>query len=414
MTPGQEDPSLAVPAMPPRGLQAWADGADARHAPNRAAQLGLFALLAVGSQDQREAHRQDAADLGVPRLGDEGSLQGLPEPVVSTIALDLASDHVAGHDWVPGERPMDPDATAGLRAALDAAPTTAAVCAYAYVNLDNPHDVERAMAGAAVAAIVVPPAFRTFVPLESAAPRAFSALTGCLDSPDPLAAEIAATALGGAEAPGARAAPAGVVESPISIAVHGTWSRLVKDRWYAPESGLHRLIRTESSVTELYTGDDYFRWSGTYREDDRERASAELLEWQRARGRIRVAFSHSHGGNVVLGAIDRGLEVSLLVLMHTPVLPRRPESWQRVRERVGRTLVMRSRGDPVVIADGLRTGSTPRPDASVLPHREIVAHWADVAAWFDHGLFVREQTWRDYRVAREVDYELGGLPVPRS
>ena len=404
--------------LPLRGMDAYRRLGSRPASLSRAAQLGYLAVFASGSESQRESARADAADLGVPRLINEGRVDGVGEETLSQLARSLAQDHAADGGWIAGVQPMAPTGIGLLRAELDSAPLAEGVAGFAWINLDNEVDVERAMAGAAVVGLAASSALlRAGAPVELLAPRAHSVLQGCLKSRDRLAAEIAAVALGAAtpslEGPVA-AVQEGASQDPISIAVHGTWSRLVEDRWYAPEGKLNRHIREESRVKELYAEEDYFRWSGAYHLAEREAASAELIAWQRARTRpIRVAFAHSHGGNVVMGAASEGLQVQLLVLMHTPVLARSEEAWSQVRQNVGRTLVMRTRADLVVLADGLRNGSTARPNQALLPFRELVAHWANRSAWFSHSFFTQTSVWHRYRVAREVDYELGGLPAPK-
>lgn len=404
--------------MPLRGLDGYRRPGLRSASLSRAAQLGLLATFACGSESQRESIRADAADLGVPRLIDEGQARNLGEHTLSSVAGSLAHDHAPHGGWVAGEKSMSPAGIGSLRAELDSNPTATGVAGFAWINLDNPVAVERAMAGAAVVGIAASQTLtRKGAPLELLAPRAHTVLQECLRSRDRLAAEIAAAALGSSSLPAQGPLAAEVISTPqdhSSIAVHGTWSRLIEDRWYAPEGELNRHIREESQVKELYAEEDYFRWSGAYSQAARDTGAAQLLSWQQERGRpIRVAFAHSHGGNVVLGAASLGLQVPLLVLMHTPVQERSADDWSRVRLNVGRTLLLRTRADLVVIADGIWTGSTPRPEPSQLPFRELVAHWSNRSAWFSHGFFTQASVWQKYRISREIDYELGGLTVPQ-
>jgi len=178
-----------------------------------------------------------------------------------------------------------------------------------------------------------------------------------------------------------------------SLTVHGTWARLDEDRWYAPGSELHSLLRGEVSPN-LFVQDGYFRWSGGYSKSAREDGAWDFALWKRTKdvGSIDTVYAHSHGGNVALSAIAKGERVRLLVLLHTPIVPRSKGEWARIRRNLGRVVVMRSRLDLVMLADGLRTRSTLRPSQSMLPHREILPHWKDGDAWFSHNLLSAMRT----------------------
>lgn len=119
------------------------------------------------------------------------------------------------------------------------------------------------------------------------------------------------------------------------------------------------------------------------------------------------------GGNVALSAIAMGERVRLLVLLHTPILSRPSAEWASIRSNVGRVLVMRSRADLVMLADGLRTGSALHPAQSQLAHREVLPHWRDGDAWFSHNLFVSHDNWTKYALAGEVRFEHGIAEGPQ-
>ena len=115
-----------------------------------------------------------------------------------------------------------------------------------------------------------------------------------------------------------------------------------------------------------------------------------------------TVFAHSHGGNVALTAAANGERIRMLVTLHTPALPRPDEQWAAIRARIGRVLVMRTRLDHVVLADGLVTGSTQRFDQAKLPHKPVVLHWANKDAWFSHSFFTKLDSWRKYDLAGAV------------
>ena len=187
---------------------------------------------------------------------------------------------------------------------------------------------------------------------------------------------------------------------------------MAETAWYRPGDDTHTHIKG-TCTRGLYAEDDYFRWSGAYSEFERSQASSDLVSWLEQRKiTLDTAYGHSHGGNVLLGA-ELSHPGALLVLLHTPVLPLADEAWTRIRGTWDRVLVMRARADPVVIADGLRTGSTGEPDRSKLPFRLIRPHIKDKRGWFTHGLFVQKRTWTRYRLSNEVTYERS-LPSRRE
>ncbi|MEV1131193.1 hypothetical protein [Agromyces sp. NPDC049794] len=105
---------------------------------------------------------------------------------------------------------------------------------------------------------------------------------------------------------------------------------------------------------------------------------------------------------MALTAAANGERIRLLVTMHTPVLPRPDEQWAAIRAHVARVLVMRTRLDHVVLADGLATGSTQRFDHAKLPHKPVVLHWANKDAWFSHSFFTKLDGWTKYDLAGTI------------
>lgn len=242
---------------------------------------------------------------------------------------------------------------------------------------------------------------------ESNAPQAFDVLRASLQSRNVLTSRVAAARLGfglGVDRDSATRVSAVDTARGDSITVQGTWSRISEESWHRPGDPTHSHIK-RSCTPGLYDEPDYFRWSGAYSQIEREQASTDLAAWLQIRDiALDTAFGHSHGGNVLLD-VKLKQPGELLVLMHTPVLPRSEEAWARIRATWHRVLVMRARADPVVIADGLRTGSTGEPDRTKLPFRLIRPHIKDRRGWFTHGLFVQEPAWIRYRLCNEVSYE---------
>ena len=103
-----------------------------------------------------------------------------------------------------------------------------------------------------------------------------------------------------------------------SITIHGTFARLRSD-WYKPGSAFHRYLKRRVSA-DLYSGDDYFRWDGRYSDASRQFGANDLKRWLR-KHKVRsldTVFAHSHGGNLVLTALSKGVKARLIVLMSVP------------------------------------------------------------------------------------------------
>jgi hypothetical protein len=191
-----------------------------------------------------------------------------------------------------------------------------------------------------------------------------------------------------------------------SLAIHGTWDRLNPGGWYKPESDLYSHL-TNKVTSNLFQGDGYFRWSGGYSEQQRQLGANDFRPWKAAYGvgTIDTVYAHSHGGNVALNLLANGERIRFLVLLHTPVIYRPDFEWKIIRSNVSRVVVMRTRADLVMLADGLLRGSSLEFDERKLPHTPIRHHWKRKDAWFSHSHFVTLSTWTNYNLAREVNYE---------
>lgn len=191
-----------------------------------------------------------------------------------------------------------------------------------------------------------------------------------------------------------------------SVTVHGTWARLSPDGWFKRTSALHQHLTAKASPN-LFQGSNYFRWTGAYHRLDRRFGAYEFAWWKQVEqvGPIDTVYAHSHGGNVALNLLASGEQVRLLVLLHTPVLSRTDKAWERIRSNVQRVVVMRTRADLVMLADGLRTGSSMNLLQHQLPHRQVMPHWKEKDSWFSHSHFVTHSTWMKYDLANEIRYE---------
>lgn len=392
----------------PRGAEAFASSSPiAQHI--RVAQLLSMATQVFGSASQVAALSSEAAEIGTPFLGnglrrDHHELDELPE---TQSELDEFTSRVLSSLPKSPERPvrgnqpqLDPRPVA-LWHEIDRGRTPASLAALANFIVHSGDGLDRVAAAAVLRA--VPNRFYD---------ASLRVLQSARDGYGQ-ASELALAALG-EDRPGdtaftaPRATPnsSSAVAGPVSATVHGTWARLGKDRWYAPEGALHARIRRESTPS-LFSGDDYFRWTSGYSEFARNQGALDLLGWLDLQGitELDTVFAHSHGGNVALSAAESGVRFKLLVLLHTPAIERTANAWRSIAANVGRVVVMRTRLDSVVLGDGLRTGSSQAFAQSDLPHHEIMPPALDRRAWMRHDTFVRDRNWDEWNLAREIRYE---------
>ena len=194
-----------------------------------------------------------------------------------------------------------------------------------------------------------------------------------------------------------------------SVMLHGTFARLTsaQKRWYAPSSPLSKHVRSYAS-RNLYAGQDYPRWTAGLSDAARAQGTADLLRWCARYGlsALDTVYAHSHGGNVVLDAIEQGLRVKLLVLLHVPVIERSARTWLRIERNVGRVLDLRTGRDLVVAADRLHRKVNRLPlSENRLPQlpwvhqpQRSVLHLFDTS----HRRFIQLKTWRKNAIANDV------------
>lgn len=206
-------------------------------------------------------------------------------------------------------------------------------------------------------------------------------------------------------------------DDSVSVVLHGTFARLSETGWYKPTADLPRRIRKICSK-DLYHKNDYFRWSGQYSKRERTAAAAQLVEWCRAKGikELETVYAHSHGGNVIMEAIECGdIRVRLLVLLHVPILPRNAERWKRIENRTAWIIDLRNPFDWVVWVDILRNrglngfGNKVRcvsRMAGPLMSRGYVTN--------SHGYYLDDKTWDSYDLADEILYERAMITANRA
>ncbi|MBF4582336.1 hypothetical protein ITJ54_06585 [Curtobacterium sp. VKM Ac-2865] len=196
-----------------------------------------------------------------------------------------------------------------------------------------------------------------------------------------------------------------------SVMVHGTFARLTsaKKRWYDPGSDLSMHVRRHAS-RNLYAGRDYVRWTAGFSDVARAQGTTDLLTWCARHGldALDTVYAHSHGGNVVLDAIERGLRVKLLVLMHVPVIERSAQSWSAIERNVGRALDLRTARDLVVAADRLHRKANHLPLSENRTPQLPWIHRPRRSALYlldtSHKRFVQLKTWQKNAVANDVRF----------
>lgn len=194
-----------------------------------------------------------------------------------------------------------------------------------------------------------------------------------------------------------------------SVMLHGTFARLTsaQKRWYAPSSPLSKHVRSYAS-RNLYAGQDYPRWTAGFSDAARAQGTADLLKWcaQHGLNAFDTVYAHSHGGNVILDAIEQGLRVKLLVLLHVPVIERSTRTWSTIEQNVGRVLDLRTGRDLVVAADRLHRQVNRLPlSENRLPQlpwvhqpQRSVLHLFDTS----HRRFIQLKTWHKNAIANDV------------
>jgi hypothetical protein len=204
-----------------------------------------------------------------------------------------------------------------------------------------------------------------------------------------IAREIATAATGGSEdsysegQPSNGEAPARPMEHPftsISTMVHGTMAYV--GSWWTPHGDFHRYIR-ECVTRDLYSGGQYYSWSGRYSNHHREVAAARLYDWSSPYlHRMNSVYAHSYGGIIALRALGLGLHIDELVLLSTP-----NDDVETDLSRVGRITSLRIHMDLVLLA-ARRRQSFDLPVAEHYLPRWFISHGDshDTSIWTQHDV----------------------------
>ncbi len=130
-------------------------------------------------------------------------------------------------------------------------------------------------------------------------------------------------AMGAASAAMMPSATGPAEKESMTVIIHGTFAS--GGEWYKPGGSFHKYIK-EEVYPDVYSGDDFYKWSGAYGTENMlkriwETAAKALVTWVKAHpARTIRLMAHSHGNNVVNRATHLGLPTSCtLIQMGPPV-----------------------------------------------------------------------------------------------
>jgi hypothetical protein len=169
--------------------------------------------------------------------------------------------------------------------------------------------------------------------------------------------------------------------------VHGTWGS--DSEWYKPPAGSFFSF-IQAQRPDLYSGADFFQWSGGYSDGARTDGARELAAWVAGHGVQGLdIMGHSHGANVILHAAKFGMIAGKEILLSCPVhVDKYFPDFGKLTKPV---YSVRVKMDLVILADlGGQRFNHPDIVEIVLP------------IWFDHFKSHDPQVWRDHGVAARV------------
>ncbi len=222
--------------------------------------------------------------------------------------------------------------------------------------------------------------------LESKDPEEVDVAAHCLANVKPAALSRLVGTAADDQAKPSRRPPVG----SMTVIIHGTFAR--KSKWYRPEGDFHRYIK-EKVFPDVYSGKDYFFWSGRYLHRARKKAARKLVVWCRDHpARLYRFISHSHGANVVNIATRLGLSACTLIHLSPPVHKRYLPRMANVSSR--RFFTIRPRIDLVVFLDGGRQDYR-RTRVRKFEKRRI-------CAFFGHSKSHDKKRWKKKKVSKLV------------
>ena len=176
----------------------------------------------------------------------------------------------------------------------------------------------------------------------------------------------------------------------MTVIIHGTFAR--KAKWYKPGGDFHRYIKG-TVFSDVYSGKDYFFWSGRYLHRARKKAARKLVAWCRDHPAHLYRFiSHSHGANVVNIATGLGLSACTLIHLSPPVHKRYLPKMANVSSQ--QFFTIRPRIDAVVFIDGGRQNYRGTPVERFEQER--------ICALFGHSKSHGKKRWQKKKVPKLV------------
>jgi hypothetical protein len=150
------------------------------------------------------------------------------------------------------------------------------------------------------------------------------------------------------------AATAPTVKKSMTVIIHGTFAK--DGAWYRPGGDFHTYIK-KSVYRDVYSGSDFYSWSGGYSLNDTTlkaiwtKAAKRLVAWCAAHpAKTLRLIAHSHGANVVNIATQLGLPACTLINLSIPV--RRWNLPDISKVSSNRVFTIHSSIDLVVAVDG--------------------------------------------------------------
>jgi hypothetical protein len=198
---------------------------------------------------------------------------------------------------------------------------------------------------------------------------------------------------------------------PLSIGVHGTFSEYDMSR-VAPMHKFYEYLGQQFSPDLFKDQNRFFRWSGRYSREARNKGARDLQVWLRSVGRtneLDTVYAHSHGGNVALSAAASGVRINFLVLLSVPPVERSPGEWAAIRRNVGYTMSLRSKLDYVILLDliagrirGLRDLLRAERSVGLDFPPEADVHATTPIGWFSHSSWLDQRVWQSTTIEAEV------------
>jgi hypothetical protein len=253
--------------------------------------------------------------------------------------------------------------------------TSAAVLAHA--ALDHPHELVRVAAA------------HTALTVTTETAKPYAILVEGTRSDDELVRDLAATALARYRPEDAalreltiEPAPPGEGKAYTSTLIHGTFA--ANGTWWPPRGSFWNYI-DQAVWNDLYSGNDFYKWSGGYSNGARDQGADLLVAWIRSHNAVDLSFmAHSHGTSVSMLASWRGVTFGRAVFLSSPV---HPALYNMNFAAVRKVVSIRVKMDLVLLADGSGSRFTdPRYNEHVLP------------VWFNHSATHDPAIWKKYNV----------------